>query len=696
MRYFIAVLSRLVVPLAVAVSLGAAAPVHAQAVVDQVVDPDGPLVYVLSFDAFDGDRLDAGKAPFLSQLLSGANGNRATYYKESRSVMVTDTNPNHVAMATGAFGDTSGIPGNAFAVYGDQARKDCDADPADGTTDGEIATCLLAETFFASAKRSDPGRITTAGIFGKPKLADIFATKRVDANAYDADFLWSPCNPATPTPYCDPSAPARPNDGYAVQDSAVMDVVLRTIDEGVAKNGKQRRPNLTFVNLPTIDAAGHGFGTESGAYDQAIALADAQLERFVGTLQRRGLWARSVLFVVSDHTMDTTMGKTSMSEAFGSDADGTAIVQNGSVDMVYLANRADPNRFAKLKTLREKALATAGVDEALYREPNPLDGGTANTLDGAHPGWRIGGERTGDLFITHAVGGAFSDPANPLTGNHGSSYTSDNTFAVISGGTLVRQQTVGGTVGPRFDDTLLNPGSAQNVDVAPTALALLGLSPPANNQGRVLSEAFEPSVIPQSLGGTGTPTAPVASCRAPSPLVSVGIKLQRGRFAVTGRKDLGRLRIDVLRNGKRIARFRRSAGFRAKAPFRRNGAYVVEVRGQGTVRRFALRRRGGWFISSVAADAQPPCGPLVTARLTAPVARRSTTLVVRTTTQGRFTAQLIRGRRVLRRYAPGAAKKRVRIATAGLKPGKYRVRVVGTGGPAGAENARATIGFIRG
>ena len=36
---------------------------------------------------------------------------------------------------------------------------------------------------------------------------------------------------------------------------------------------------------------------------------------------------------------------------------------------------------------------------------------------------------------------------------------------------LVRQGTVGGAVGPRFDDALLNLGSAQNVDVAPTVMA---------------------------------------------------------------------------------------------------------------------------------------------------------------------------------------------------------------------------------
>ena len=74
------------------------------------------------------------------------------------------------------------------------------------------------------------------------------------------------------------------------------------------------------------------------------------------------------------------------------------------------------------------------VDEALYRAPNPADGGAEHTLGAVHPGWRIAGERSGDLFVTHTAGGAFSDPANPLPGNHGGPLTSDNTFAVVGGG----------------------------------------------------------------------------------------------------------------------------------------------------------------------------------------------------------------------------------------------------------------------
>src|SRR3712207_4165776 len=103
----------------------AAAPSAAAAQTQPLDDPSRPLVFVISLDGLDGDRLDAGKAPFIGSLLLGSQDGQATYWRESRSVMVAETNPNHVAMATGAFGDKSGIPGNAFAVYSEASKAAC-------------------------------------------------------------------------------------------------------------------------------------------------------------------------------------------------------------------------------------------------------------------------------------------------------------------------------------------------------------------------------------------------------------------------------------------------------------------------------------------------------------------------------------------------------------------------------------------
>ena len=188
------------------------------------------------------------------------------------------------------------------------------------------------------------------------------------------------------------------------------------------------------------------------------------------------------------------------------------VVQNGSVDLVYLADRTSPNGSTCSSACAPEALATDGRrSEALYREPNPADGGTANTLAGAHPAWHLGGRRTGDLVVTHTPGGAFSDPGsfdNPLTGNHGGPQTRDNFFAVTSGGDAVRSQALAGNRDVFFDDTTSNPGQAENVDVAPTVMGLFGLQPPTDNAGRFLSEAFNLGAVP----GAGTP--PSAAGRA--------------------------------------------------------------------------------------------------------------------------------------------------------------------------------------
>src|SRR5262245_6568973 len=94
-----------------------------------VARAERPIVYAVVIDGLDGDRVDDGDAPFISSLLA----ERATYYRESRSVMIAETNPNHVAMMTGAYGNASGLPGNAFAVYAPLASGTPARPPAPST-----------------------------------------------------------------------------------------------------------------------------------------------------------------------------------------------------------------------------------------------------------------------------------------------------------------------------------------------------------------------------------------------------------------------------------------------------------------------------------------------------------------------------------------------------------------------------------
>ena len=484
---------------AVLTTLAALAPIPATAAAKPA---KRPFVYVVVLDGLDGDAVTSAQAPFMRSLIAGEQGG-AAYFPRSSSVIPAETNPNHTAMMSGAYPGSSGIAANAFAIYAPLAGEDScrrtgpfDLTALPTATSGENANCPEAEfTFEAIRRQGDPKRIVSAGIFGKPKLGRIFAGQNFRRGSYDADYLWAPCDDgADDDRYCE-QVPTNPATGYAADDSIVMDEVVRTVTDGVRKRGKTRRPNFTFVNLPQIDSAGHASG-RSPAYDSAVTLADTQIERLVGTLRDEGVWKRSVVMLVSDHSMDSTPQKVSLGDAFeesGIDAGDFLAVQNGSFDSIYLGDRTAGSRFKLLRRMRAAALAQDGVDQVLYRRPNPRNGGTRHAVSRVHPEWRTSGARSSDLIATTDEGYAFSESAgslpfpipdptgNPLLGNHGSPKTADNFLALAGGSPLIRDGVIRGA------NRRARP---VNVDLAPTVMRLLGLRPPADSKGRFLRRAI--------------------------------------------------------------------------------------------------------------------------------------------------------------------------------------------------------------
>jgi hypothetical protein len=469
----------------------------------------GPLVFTIVIDGLDGDTVDADGAPFISSLLAG-EGARATYFPESRAIMPTVTNANHVAMMTGAYAGRSGIPGNEFALYAPLENGDsCAATGPENTralpttTSGENRNCAQSEMVFEAVKRQgNPRGLVTAGVFGKPKLGRIFAGQNVDPDRRDVDYLWAPCaSGSDDDDYCG-NQPTNPITGYAVDDAAVMDEVLRTVQEGVPTADGTAQPDFTFVNLHQVDSAGHLFG-RGPAYNEAVALADDQIERLVTTLRARGDWERTVLILLSDHSMDqvpTKVNLESVLEDAGIPADAFNAVQgdNGMASHIYLADRESKDRFALLKRMRDALAAHPSVETALYREPNPADGNKAKTLARARPEWHVEGERSGDIFVAARSGFIYASAGgtgNLAQGHHGSNSTRDNFFAVVGGGDLVKQGTVDGVRAPDFDDTAENPQQAENVDVAATVMGLFGLSATDDDAGRFLGNAFNKKAL---------------------------------------------------------------------------------------------------------------------------------------------------------------------------------------------------------
>jgi hypothetical protein len=462
-------------------------------------------VYVFVLDGLDGDELEGSSAPFMSSLIAGEAGARSTYYPRSSSVMVAETNPNHTAMITGAYPASSGITGNEFAVYGEPPDEDsCPGGAPDESlppapTSGESTGCVEVPNLFETVeRRKNSEHISTALIMGKPKLARLFSSKQVSDARYDADYVWAPCD--EDEPYCE-DVPTNPITGYALDDGIVMDEVIRTTREGVLDRGKQRRPDFTFANLPQIDSAGHAAG-RSAAYTTAIGMADAEIERFVANQKELGIWDRTVMMIVSDHSMDDTpqLSKVSLADALeagGVDPAKYTIVGNGSAAHVYLNDRGAADANATLKQMRTVLNGVAGIAEVVYRRPNPADGGDAHSLEGEHPDWGLGGSRTGDLVVTTEPGIGFRDtsevntfPFNPLPGNHGAPHTADNAFLIAGGSPVLRQGS--------------DQARAVNVDVNPTAMKLLSRKPAKTVEGEFRREAFKVKMLKRNRkGGKG-------------------------------------------------------------------------------------------------------------------------------------------------------------------------------------------------
>jgi predicted AlkP superfamily pyrophosphatase or phosphodiesterase len=494
-------------------------------VLDELLEPKFNT-FVVVVDGLRPEDVTPTLMPNLTSLVEGdcaAPGDDcATSYDQARAIMVSETNANHVAMMTGAYGEDSGIVANESFDRG-----------AGEAIDTDVPQLNLAETLFDQIESQKPW-LTTAAVMGKEKLRTLFDCTRnsegacapnsanpegIEVSHMRPDFLGGALGP---DPSFDPDhdCPAEPatGSGYTTNE-CVMDVTLRVLDE--------RDPDFTFVNLSQVDGESHLTGPGTPAALEAVADSDLQIGRLVDHLKETGRWQHSTVIVTADHNFGVTESpddRIVLSSAFdGVGSEPFETVSHGGSASVYLTDIDNPNgpltesEQQTLKDLRAAALAQTGVQEALYRLENPLDGGSASSIETVHPSWNLAGSsRTGELLLTAAETHFFveteSSSSNVPLGNHGHPADRHIPFVVASGGTYVADHTVDPSNPDAVnegDDTALLPEQAENVDIAPTIAWLLGVDAPSGNQGRILDEAFVKH--PLAAQEDGDITEPIAN-----------------------------------------------------------------------------------------------------------------------------------------------------------------------------------------
>jgi arylsulfatase A-like enzyme len=451
------------------------------------------LVIIFVVDGLRPDSITAEDTPTLFRLRA-----EGVEFTQSHAVFPTVTRVNAAAIATGAQPGRNGIVGNQMYVPAlDEGRAFDTGDHRNflalaRTGDGRVLeTPTLAERLHARGRRLVG---VSSGSTGSAFLLDPRAPDGVGALvngyldpgktvAYPAALGERILSRLGPAPAKAPGG-SRFDAHVAWAQRALREVVLPELEPAVVINW-----------LTEPDHSQHHVGVGSPAAREALRNDDREIALTLTALDRLGLAALTSVLVVSDHGFTTNTAGVDVAGALvaaglkaARDSTDVILASSGQAVALHVEGR-DQERVARLARF---VLAQDWGGVVFTREPVegtfPLD-----LIQVDHRGrgpdvlftfpWTSEPNRFGVRGTDLACVGA---GGSPYTSDHGSMspWNVRNTF--LAWGAGVKQGV-----------TIAVP--AGNVDVTPTALALLGLDDEPGLDGRVLAEAFEGGPDPEQI-----------------------------------------------------------------------------------------------------------------------------------------------------------------------------------------------------
>ncbi len=451
-------------------------------------------VILLVWDGMRPDLISAELTPHLHAFME-----RGVVYRRAVGVFPSVTRPTTSSVSTGAYPAGHGVIANLFVgPPGDRAPVDtgqrADLERLRAANDGRILRLpTLAEALSAAGKRVVA---MGSGSSGQVTLLDPERT----ATTIHTEFTWPDALMATLHERFGPP-PAKVIPVQAAHDW-LTDVFLNYVIPEI-------EPDVVLMWLCEPDASQHACGLGSPEATAAIRGNDARLGRILAAIDAGTV--PTTVIVASDHGHSTVTGMVSLSDALQGAGFGAALFREqirtaDSMILIEDGPGASTLRDDVGAWLREQPWVGAFVNwggaaadgtltpATLWNDCDPSALLCAPTFSYSHA-WA-------ETPNTHGV------PGSSLTGYFAALADFERLQGPIIG--LNRLTSTHGTLSPCDQRTLLalggagiRPGSldlpAGVVDIAPTILALLGLPPLADADGRALIESFLHGSVPDSI-----------------------------------------------------------------------------------------------------------------------------------------------------------------------------------------------------
>ena len=248
----------------------------------------------------------------------------------------------------------------------------------------------------------------------------------------------------------------------------------------------ERKPTVALIWFSEPDSSNHKAGVGAVLSNSALASADEQFGRIIGSLEDSGTLEETDVIAVSDHgyaTIDSVVDiEAELRKAgfpSGGQPGGVLAAPNGGAVLFY-AHEADPATVERLVTWLSwqpwcGALLAA---ESVGPVPGTLPASVGN----------IDGRRSPDLTMSFAWSSAPNDAGFP-----GQTASSGGPVGVGTHGGMSRHELRNTLIarGPSFLRSTVVDTPTGNIDIAPTILHILGLSGGDDMDGRVLHEALD-------------------------------------------------------------------------------------------------------------------------------------------------------------------------------------------------------------